>query len=539
MTAVVLLGVLIVTLRLGFSGRVWVHAAKICMAASIILGLIVGRIIMKRLLFHEFNGLFLKDTQNSLMRRYYIMAWHFFGVTALIATTLVSRPSLLVACLPGYLLGALIIHQANGIIISESMVNKHRNKRFLRTKLITPYAVGIFLFLLLFVLFLTNFFLPHDELNVVSCFLSLLFSLLLTGVDRDVVRFQIISGYKPWRIFIRQAKYALIFVLISSIIGCLFNYIVSYDLFISSFPVIIFMTLRVFLYSVYEKKVADILVSAFFLRYCIFFVFCVLYISICHYFYFLVFASSCDGTEVDAYMKTIIQLNNVSIERNAVRIVHNITSEIPERSWFGLIGANGSGKTTLLRAIAGRLPFVEGSCRIDGNEMIADRMARADRIGFCPPADTLPGALRAGELLKLVGENLDGLWSRLSPLRVALGLDALLDRWIADCSAGMRQRIAIATAFIGGQTLVILDEPFNWLDPVAIFDLRHALRTMVDDGLTLITALHDLNTLATNCDMGLVISNGRVAMTLDEKDLSVARENFETFEQNTISMLRI
>ncbi|MFT6571096.1 MAG: ABC-type multidrug transport system ATPase subunit [Sphingomonas echinoides] len=126
----------------------------------------------------------------------------------------------------------------------------------------------------------------------------------------------------------------------------------------------------------------------------------------------------------------------------------------------------------------------------------------------------------------------------MGALQAALGLAPLLDRWIGDCSAGMRQRIAIAAAFAGGHALVILDEPFNWLDPVAMFDLRETLRGMVDNGLTLVTALHDLATLATACDAGLMLADGRVAMTLDEDMLQAAARDPRAFERRTIDLLR-
>lgn len=200
-------------------------------------------------------------------------------------------------------------------------------------------------------------------------------------------------------------------------------------------------------------------------------------------------------------------------------------------TWFGLIGANGSGKTSLLRAIAGRLPFAGGSCRIAGEETLVDRAARASRIGFAPPADMLPEGLRVYEALELVGGSMAAVTRRLSPLQGSLGLDAFRDRWIGDCSAGMRQRVVIALAFAEGQPLVILDEPFNWLDPVAIFDMRAALRAMVDAGLTLMTALHDIATLPALCDAGMMLVDGRVALALDDVALRAAARDPQTFER--------
>ncbi len=237
-------------------------------------------------------------------------------------------------------------------------------------------------------------------------------------------------------------------------------------------------------------------------------------------------------------MNPIVQLSAVSVERSGKPVVHGVDLTVTQGSWFGLIGANGSGKTSLLRALAGRLPFAGGSCRIDGHELVLDRAARATRVGFSPPSDKLPDALRVSEAFELIGGSLDEILPRLGPLRIALGLDALLGRWIGDCSAGMRQRTAIALAFMGDPTLVILDEPFNWLDPVASFDLRQALRAKVDNGLTLITALHDLGTLAAVCDAGLMLADGRVAMALDQDLLRTAAQNPHAFERQTIDLLR-
>lgn len=237
-------------------------------------------------------------------------------------------------------------------------------------------------------------------------------------------------------------------------------------------------------------------------------------------------------------MTAAIHLSGAAVDRGALRVVHAVDLSVRAGAWFGLIGANGSGKTSLLRALAGRLPFAAGSCQINGKETAADRPARAACFGFAPPPDTLPDALRARDALQLVGGDLADVLPRLGPVGEALGVVPLLDRWIGDCSAGMQQRIAIAAAFAGGHRCVVLDEPFNWLDPVANFDLRQALRQMVDGGLTLVTALHDLATLATVCDTGVMLADGRVAMTLTEGELRAGARDPQAFERRTIDLLR-
>lgn len=239
-------------------------------------------------------------------------------------------------------------------------------------------------------------------------------------------------------------------------------------------------------------------------------------------------------------IRPAITLADVQIDRDGTRIVHGVDATVAHGGWLGVIGANGSGKTTLLRAIAGRLPIAAGTLLLDGVECTDDRAARATRIGFAPEGDTLPGLLSGRELFGLVaGKPVDlAADDACRPLREALGLVAIADRPVATCSAGMRQRIALYCAFAGGQRIVILDEPYNWLDPLAAFDLRHALRALVDQGYTLLTALHDLSALPRACDTGLLLRDGRVALQIDAEMMRDAARDPATFERTTIDHLR-
>ncbi len=229
---------------------------------------------------------------------------------------------------------------------------------------------------------------------------------------------------------------------------------------------------------------------------------------------------------------------DIEVRRGKALAVSGMDLTIESNQWFGLIGANGSGKTSFLRALAGRLPIEGGSITVHGKDLSNDRQARAASFGFAPPPDSLPNALRADELIRLAGPSSNQSDPRWRSVFEALGIDELRDRFIGNCSAGMKQRLALACAFASGHDIVILDEPLNWLDPVAAFDLNQALRAMVDDGLILITALHDLSVLARNCDAGLMMSAGKATLHWDKTILSEAATNFEAFQKLTIESLR-
>jgi ABC-2 type transport system ATP-binding protein len=236
-------------------------------------------------------------------------------------------------------------------------------------------------------------------------------------------------------------------------------------------------------------------------------------------------------------MSDAVEAHGVTVRRGAVLAVDSVSLVVPKSTWFGVIGANGSGKTSLLRALCGRLPCEIETCLIDGGELRALPRERAQCLGFMVPAEALPGPLTCEQVFSLIEPDKNQWRTRMGDVWQALGIDRLLGRRIATCSAGMRQRIAIGAGLLSGRGTVILDEPFNWLDPVAALDLRTALRTQVNSGLTLITALHDMITLSA-CDSGILLGKGKVVKTLGPADITAGRTSPFAFEQDLIEELR-
>lgn len=237
-------------------------------------------------------------------------------------------------------------------------------------------------------------------------------------------------------------------------------------------------------------------------------------------------------------MNAALEVNALRVQRGDVAAVRGVSLRVEPGAWFGLIGANGSGKTSLLRALAGRLPAQQGEIRVGGVALHGDRQALARAIGFAPDPAMLPEPLRVREVLALAGDDVDSALAGAGPVAAALEIERLVDLPVGRCSAGMRQRVAIACAFARGNRLVVLDEPFNWLDPLSAYDLREALRDMARAGTTLVTALHDLATLAAACDGGALLADGRVALALDGPAIAAARSDPLGFERVTIEHLR-
>lgn len=229
----------------------------------------------------------------------------------------------------------------------------------------------------------------------------------------------------------------------------------------------------------------------------------------------------------------------LTADRGSNRVIHEVTVDIAASCWTGVIGANGSGKTTLLKVLAGRLPQAAGAILLGDAQQGSSRLHRAARVGFAPEASILPGSLTGGELLTIMAEDRPSDPAPLAVLRNALEIDRLKGLRISAMSAGMRQRIAIFAAFVRETDVVILDEPFNWLDPVCTFDVKVALRKIVDGcGLSLVTALHDFGTLTSYCDNGVVLADGRLVRTIAHEELREGRLNLARFEAQLIADLR-
>lgn len=236
-----------------------------------------------------------------------------------------------------------------------------------------------------------------------------------------------------------------------------------------------------------------------------------------------------------------VEIKDLVVDRRGFRALDQVSLTLDGGQWIGLVGANGSGKTSLLRAIAGRLKAQGGSIVVDGEERIDDRGWRAKTLGFAPEPTALPPALTGRQLFSILGEASTGLEEDdpLRGVRRALDFESFLDRRIATLSTGMRQRLALFCAFLNRPRAVLLDEPFNWLDPICAFDTREALKALVaSEGLALLTALHDMATLIGYCDRGLILSEGRLAFRLAADEIRTAAGDYPAFEAKVIASLR-
>jgi heme ABC exporter ATP-binding subunit CcmA len=172
--------------------------------------------------------------------------------------------------------------------------------------------------------------------------------------------------------------------------------------------------------------------------------------------------------------------------------LRDVRLEAPPGACLALIGRNGAGKTTLLRTIAGFSRPGKGEIRIFGNP---PRTTEARRMmGFIGHGISVYDELSALENLTLYGK----LYGLADPKRAALewlertGLERVKNGLVREFSRGMRQRLAVARAFLHDPAVLLLDEPFTALDDRAIAVLQRLLREALAEGKTIVMSTHQL-----------------------------------------------
>ncbi|NNH70235.1 ABC transporter ATP-binding protein [Nocardia uniformis] len=195
-------------------------------------------------------------------------------------------------------------------------------------------------------------------------------------------------------------------------------------------------------------------------------------------------------------------------------VVEGVSLAVRPGSFFGLVGPNGAGKTTTLSMAVGLLRPDHGAARIFGTEVWADPVPAKALVGVLPDGLALPERLTGRELLNYTG-LLRGMpkpvvAERTDELLRVLELDGAENTVVVDYSAGMRKKIGLATALLHGPRLLVLDEPFEAVDPVSASTIRTILQRFVAGGGAVVLSSHVMALVENLCDQVAVIHRGRV-----------------------------
>ncbi len=207
--------------------------------------------------------------------------------------------------------------------------------------------------------------------------------------------------------------------------------------------------------------------------------------------------------------------------------VDDLDLGVPKGSWYGLVGPNGAGKTTTIKMLVGLLRPDAGVVRIEGIDVWPDPREAKRRIGVLPDDLRLFERLSGEELLTYIGllRGIDRgeIETRGGQLLDVLGLERCAHDLVADYSTGMRKKIALAAALLHAPTILLLDEPFESVDPVSSRVIVEVLGQYRRSGGTIVFSSHVMETVERLCDHVAIVSEGRVARSGPMEEILVRR----------------
>lgn len=220
-----------------------------------------------------------------------------------------------------------------------------------------------------------------------------------------------------------------------------------------------------------------------------------------------------------------------------VTAASNVSLQVREGSFFGIVGPNGAGKTTVLSMISGLNRPTSGTVTVADNDVWLNPTATKRLIGILPDRLRLFDRLTGAQLFFYAG-ILNGLDDsvandRAKKLSQAFGLESALNRPVTDYSAGMAKKIALAAAMIHAPRVLVLDEPFEAIDPVSAATLTELLEKFVQSGGSVILSSHSLELIQRTCDHVAVIVKGEVIAQGTVDEVRAGKSLAERFESLT------
>ena len=196
------------------------------------------------------------------------------------------------------------------------------------------------------------------------------------------------------------------------------------------------------------------------------------------------------------------------------KAVDDLSLRIAPGEIYGFIGHNGAGKTTTLKAVAGILPFDQGEITVGGLSMKADSLIWKRQMAYIPDNPDLYEFMTGIQFLNFIADIFavpaDIRQERIREYAGRFELTGDLGQPIAAYSHGMKQKLAIISAWLHQPKLILMDEPFVGLDPKAAHLLKGMMRELCDEGGAIFFSTHVLEVAEKLCDKVAIIKGGRL-----------------------------
>lgn len=228
-------------------------------------------------------------------------------------------------------------------------------------------------------------------------------------------------------------------------------------------------------------------------------------------------------------MKEILKVEGLSLLYGKQQVLNRVSFSFKKGKIIGLLGPNGAGKSSIIKILAG-LVFPESGTLFYENEPKKRFSELRDHCSYLIDAPAYYPYLSGRQNLKLIQKIHDSACD-IEELLSKVGLGGAGKKKVRHYSTGMKQRLAIAQAMMRDSVLLILDEPFNGLDPNGFQDLIVLLKGLNDRGATIVVSSHLLNELEEFADEFILLHKGEIAFQIDKDALMKAKKKVAfTFE---------
>ena len=210
----------------------------------------------------------------------------------------------------------------------------------------------------------------------------------------------------------------------------------------------------------------------------------------------------------------MLKIEHLTKEYGEKKAVDDLSLEIESGEIYGFIGHNGAGKTTTLKSVVGILKFDAGEIYIDGESVQAAPLACKKKIAYIPDNPDLYEFMSGIKYLNFIadvyGVGANPRQEKIRKYADLFEITADLAQPIAAYSHGMKQKLAIISAWLHDPKLIIMDEPFVGLDPKAAHILKGMMRELCDEGGAIFFSTHVLEVAEKLCDKVAIIKGGKL-----------------------------
>ncbi len=237
----------------------------------------------------------------------------------------------------------------------------------------------------------------------------------------------------------------------------------------------------------------------------------------------------------------MLELRGITKSYGAHAVLDDVTFDVAPGRLTGFVGGNGAGKTTTMRIALGVLAKDAGTVSLDGRELTPDDRRR---FGYMPEERGLYPKMRVAEqiayLAQLHGHTKTDAERRASALLERLGLGERMNDRVETLSLGNQQRAQIAAALVRDPDVLLLDEPFSGLDPLAVDIVAGVLHERAAGGAAVLFSSHQLDVVERLCDDLVIIAGGtiRAAGARDALRAAHARHRYELVSPGALDWIR-